>query len=259
MTTQTIITILGTGTSQGVPVIGCDCTTCLSDDLRDKRLRSSVLISRGNANVVIDVGPDFRQQMLRCGAERLDAVLLTHEHNDHIIGMDDIRPFNFRHNMDMPVHGLPRVLNDIRKKFAYIFDSDPYPGSPKVVCQEIQPDQVLEIADVITVQSLPVMHGNLPVLGYRVGSFGYITDASFLSEKTVQALKGLDVLILNALRYRKHETHYNFDEAVEVAHRIGAGMTYLTHMSHELGRYVDLAEKLPPHIQPAYDGQRIVL
>ena len=255
----TTITILGTGTSQGVPVIGCDCTTCLSDDLRDKRLRSSVLISTDKAQVVIDVGPDFRQQMLTSRSERLDAVLLTHEHNDHVIGIDDIRPFNFKHAMDMPLYGLPRVVSDIRNKFGYIFESDPYPGAPKVICHEILPGQELEVAKGLIVQTLHVMHGNLPVLGFRIGNFGYITDASFIPKETMEALGGLDVLILNALRYRKHETHFTFDEAVAAANQIGAGVTYFTHMSHELGRYSDLLEKLPPHIQPAFDGQVIKL
>ena len=211
------ITFLGTGTSQGVPVIGCTCNTCISVDSRDKRLRSSVLITIDNHNILIDAGPDLRQQMLVNHVNHLDAILITHEHNDHVIGMDDIRPFNFRQRVDMPIFSLERVLDEIRMKFSYIFHSNPYPG-------------------------------------FRIKNFAYITDASFISDQSFQSLYGLDVLVLNALQYRKHYSHFNYDEAIEVAEKIGAEKTYFTHMSHEMGLYVDMINKLPQNIFPAYDG-----
>jgi phosphoribosyl 1,2-cyclic phosphate phosphodiesterase len=248
------ITFLGSGTSQGVPVIGCTCKVCLSQDHRDKRLRASVLISIGQYNILIDVGPDFRQQMLVNQIPHLDAILLTHEHNDHIIGMDDIRPFNFRQKYDMPVYGLPRVLDDIKAKFKYVFEQNSYPGAPKVVLYPIGNESHLRIFDNVDVRPLAIMHGNLPILGYKIGNFAYITDASFISDDTQMQLKNLDVLVLNALQYRKHYSHFTYDEAIEMAQKIGARKTYFTHMSHEIGLHVDVCSKLPQHIFAAYDG-----
>ncbi|MFZ1749082.1 MAG: MBL fold metallo-hydrolase [Saprospiraceae bacterium] len=248
------ITFLGTGTSQGVPVIGCTCDTCISDDKRDDRLRSSILITVNDQNIIIDTGPDFRQQMLRQQISRLDAVLLTHEHNDHVIGIDDIRPFNFRQGVNMPVYGLKRVLDEMMMKFAYIFDNNPYPGAPSIICHELLPNLPIQILKDIIVRPLAVMHGNLPILGYRIGNFAYVTDASKLSDETLQQLSDLDVLVLNALQYRKHYSHFTYDEAVAVAKQINAGQTYFTHMSHEMGRHREMLKKVPNHILPAYDG-----
>lgn len=248
------ITFLGTSTSQGVPVIGCGCDTCTSENEKDYRLRSSVLVSVDGFNILIDVGPDFRQQMLLNKVKKLDAILLTHEHNDHIIGMDDIRPFNFKQGMEMPIFGLSRVLEEIKMKFAYVFESFPYPGSPKVVCHELESQQTYEITPKVHIKTIHVMHGNLPILGYRIEDFAYITDASYLDEIAIASLTGLKVLVLNALQYRKHYSHYTFDEAVQVAQTIAAEKTYFTHMSHELGKHADILEKCPANIYPAHDG-----
>lgn len=248
------ITFLGTGTSQGIPVIGCQCETCTSLDIKDQRLRSSVLVSTQGYQILIDIGPDFRQQMLVNKINRLDAILVTHEHNDHIIGMDDIRPFNFRQGVEMPIYSLSRVLNDIKTKFAYIFESSPYPGTPKVRCVEIEPSKMYEIFPGIQVQTLPVMHGNLPILGFRIDNFAYITDASYISEDTINHLIGLDVLVLNALQFRSHYSHFTFDEAINFSEKIGPKNTYLTHISHELGTFESLITKCPSNIFPAYDG-----
>ena len=238
------ITFLGTGTSQGVPVIGCTCNTCISVDSRDKRLRSSVLITIDNHNILIDAGPDLRQQMLVNHVNHLDAILITHEHNDHVIGMDDIRPFNFRQRVDMPIFSLERVLDEIRMKFSYIFHSNPYPGAPRVVCNAILAGDTFELFNTVKVDAIDILHGNLQILGFRIKNFAYITDASFISDQSFQSLYGLDVLVLNALQYRKHYSHFNYDEAIEVAEKIGAEITYFTHMSHEMGLYVDMINKL---------------
>ncbi len=248
------ITFLGTGTSQGVPVIGCECSTCQSTDFRDKRLRSSVLISIENYKIIIDTGPDFRQQMLVNNIKRLDAVLLTHEHNDHVIGIDDIRPFNFRQGVDMPVFALERVLEDLKMKFSYIFHSKPYPGAPRVICYPVLPGDIFSICDKIAVEAIGIMHGNLPILGYRIKNFAYITDASGMDEQAFQSLQGVEILVLNALQYRKHYSHFTYDEAVQVANKIGAKKTYLTHMSHEMGLHNTILSSMPDNIFPAHDS-----
>jgi phosphoribosyl 1,2-cyclic phosphate phosphodiesterase len=248
------ITFLGTGTSQGVPVIGCECDTCLSDDPRDKRLRSSVFIETHGLNVLIDTGPDLRQQMLTSKIKRLDAILFTHEHNDHTIGLDDIRPFNFLQKSDIPVYGLKRVLEEIKGKFAYIFDVNPYPGAPRIVCHDIVENHEFALRSGFNIMPVGIMHGTLPILGYRIGKFAYITDASYISPSSIDLLSGIDVLVINALQYRKHYSHFTYDESVYVAGLIGAPVTYLTHMSHEMGYCKDILSRVPQGIFPAYDG-----
>ncbi|MBC7884451.1 MAG: MBL fold metallo-hydrolase [Saprospiraceae bacterium] len=248
------ITILGSGTSQGVPVIGCNCNTCISDNPKDHRLRSSVLIESKGRNILIDIGPDFRQQMLTNKVNHIDSILLTHEHNDHVIGLDDIRPFNFKQNLDMPVYALDRVLNDLSNKFGYIFNDSPYPGIPRIVRHPLSFNVDFVLFDDIIITPIKIMHGTLPILGFRVGNFAYITDASLIEEQEMSLLDGLDVLVLNALQYRHHYSHFTFREALDVANKINSKATYLTHLSHDLGRHDDLLKIMPDHIFPSYDS-----
>ncbi|MCS6973852.1 MAG: MBL fold metallo-hydrolase [Cyclobacteriaceae bacterium] len=251
------ITFLGTGTSQGVPVIGCDCEVCTSVDFRDKRLRSSVHIQNGSLSLVIDTGPDFRQQILRENIQRLDAVLFTHAHRDHTAGLDDVRAFNFKQNMHMPVYGSEATLNQLKQDFAYIFGPDNYPGLPRLQLHALTTRsfsvQHLEIIP------LPVYHYKLPVLGFRIGSFAYITDANQIPEETMERIKGVRVLVLNALQREPHISHFNLDEAVLMAQRIGAQKTYFTHISHKLGLHRAVEKELPHNIGLAWDGLRIDL
>lgn len=246
------ITFLGTGTSQGVPVIGCSCEVCKSLDYRDKRLRSSVHIQISGQSFVIDTGPDFRQQMLREGINRLDAVLFTHAHRDHTAGLDDVRAYNFLQKMDMPVYGMPETLHQIQNDFAYIFDEHGYPGLPRIDLRPIShnPFSVNEVE----VTPLPVVHLKLPVLGFRIGDFSYITDANFISEETHEKLRGTNVLVLNALQQEPHISHFTLTEAIQVAQKVGAHKTYFTHLSHKMGLHADVSKILPPNIEIAFDG-----
>lgn len=244
-------TFLGTGTSQGVPIIGCDCEVCASADPKDQRLRSSMLVRTPRATVIIDTGPDFRQQCLRAGVKTLDAVVFTHEHKDHVAGLDDIRPFNFRSGRDMPVFASPRVEQALRREFHYVFDAV-YPGVPKVSIESIGQDAFEIEGD--TWWPLPVLHHRLPVLGFRVGGFAYVTDANELTPLTLKRLAGVDVLVLNALRREAHVSHFTLAEAMEWASRIGARRTYFTHISHQLGTHEAVSAELPSGVALAYDG-----
>jgi phosphoribosyl 1,2-cyclic phosphate phosphodiesterase len=249
------VTFLGTGTSQGVPVIACTCEVCTSLDFRNKRLRTSIHIDVNGKSLVIDTGPDFRQQMLRENIERLDAVLFTHAHRDHTSGLDDVRAFNFKQQMDMPVYAVREVIDQIKVEFAYIFVHNNYPGLPRVDVREItsMPFNI----DGIAITPLPVMHMRLPVLGFRIGNFSYITDANYISDETIDLLKGTEVLVLNALQREKHISHFNLDEAIATVDRIKPKATYFTHISHKLGLHGEVEKELPKGIALAYDGQQI--
>ncbi|MEZ4909640.1 MAG: MBL fold metallo-hydrolase [Saprospiraceae bacterium] len=252
------ITLLGTGTSQGVPVIGCGCDVCLSVNPHDKRLRTSLFISKGSTQILIDIGPDFRQQALYNHLKGVDAILFTHEHSDHTAGIDDIRPFNFIQKKAIPIFGLERVMTDIRQRFSYIFSDQPYPGAPQLTCHEIRPFEEFKIGE-LHILPLDIMHGSLPIVGFRLGKMAYITDASFLSSETLSQIGGLDVLVLNALQHRKHYSHFNLEEAIQHAKIIGAKTTILTHISHHLGLHADVQLQLPQSIFLGYDGMQVVI
>ena len=252
------VTILGTGTSQGVPVIGCDCLVCRSDDPRDKRLRTAALLQAGGQHIAIDCGPDFRQQILRTGIHSLDAILLTHEHNDHIIGLDDVRPFNFMNWSDMPVYATGRVLSELRRRFAYVFDEHPYPGAPMIQLREISKEHPFSVGG-LRVTPVEVMHGRLPVLGFRVGAFAYLTDVRTISEAEMEKLYDLDVLVLSALHHREHHSHLNLEQALALIERLQPQRAYLTHMSHRMGRHAEINPTLPSGVELGYDGLQIVL
>lgn len=256
------LTLLGTGTSQGVPVIACDCDVCASPDPRNKRLRSSAMFEvdgdhapEGKRTFVIDTGPDFRQQMLRARVEQLDAVLFTHEHKDHVAGLDDVRAFNFRQKRDMDVYATPRVQHALRREFHYVFAENPYPGVPRVRLNDLN-EAPLNVGGVDIVP-LPVKHYKLPVLGFRIGPIAYITDANAFAPETWDRLEGVEVLVINALRKEKHISHFNLDEALEVIERVGPGEAYLTHISHLLGQHRDVATDLPRGVFLGEDGLRI--
>lgn len=251
------VTFLGTGTSQGVPVIGCECMVCKSLDFRDKRFRTSIHLEVNDVSLVVDTGPDFRMQMLRAGIKKLDAVIYTHEHKDHTAGLDDIRPFNFSQQMDMPVFGRRQVLDQIQREYSYVFSAKKYPGVPQVEAIEIteNPFQV----NGVSIIPIPVLHYKLPVLGFRFGDFSYITDANFIPDESLKLLEGTEVLVLNALQKESHISHFTLDEAVDMAKKIGAKQTYFTHISHRLGLHGHIDSELPAGIALAYDGLELTL
>ena len=249
-------TFLGTGTSQGVPIIGCPCEVCQSTNEKDKRLRVSGLLKIGEKTIVIDCGPDFRQQMLREKVTDVDAILVTHEHNDHIIGLDDVRPFNFLHQKDMPVYADERVQKELKERFSYIFAENKYPGAPMVALKTIEAGKKFEIDD-IKILPIEVMHGNLPILGFRIANFAYLTDVKTISEKEIEKLEGLDTLVLSALHHNEHHSHSTLAQAIELAQRISAKRTYFIHFSHHLGLHQEVEKTLPKTMFLAYDGLRI--
>ncbi len=251
------ITFLGTGTSQGVPVIACDCPVCQSLDFHDKRLRSSIHVEVEGLSLVIDTGPDFRQQMLRERVKHLDAVIFTHEHKDHTAGLDDIRSFNFRQQIDMPVYATDAVSNQLKREFSYIFSEKKYPGIPRIALQ-ILDGEPFKIGQTL-ITPIKVMHYKLPVYGFRIGDFTYITDANFIDEAEKEKIRGSKILVLNALQKEPHISHFTLDEAIALSKELEADETYLTHISHKLGSHREISEELPENIYLAYDGQRLVL
>jgi phosphoribosyl 1,2-cyclic phosphate phosphodiesterase len=249
---------LGTGTSQGVPVIGCRCEVCLSGDKRDKRLRTSVMISTGGKNLVVDCGPDFRQQMLQNNVNSIDAILLTHEHNDHIIGLDDVRPFNFMSWKDMAVYASEQVGQALKKRFSYIFSETPYPGAPMIRIHPISKSSPFYVNG-IRIIPVEAMHGPLPVLGFRIGDFTYLTDVRSISEEELAKVEGSKVLVLNALHRKPHHSHLNLEQALELIARLHPQSAYLTHMSHTMGRHETVSKELPANVFLAFDELTIVV
>jgi phosphoribosyl 1,2-cyclic phosphate phosphodiesterase len=252
-----VINFLGTGTSQGVPVITCQCEVCKSLDFRDKRLRTSIHLQHQDLSLVIDAGPDFRQQMLRENIPHLQAILLTHEHKDHTAGLDDIRAYNFSQGTDMPIYGLERVLEQLKTEFAYVFKQNNYPGLPKMLLNPIEKNS-FSIGH-LTIEPLEVMHHKLPILGYRIGNFAYITDTNYISDQTMDKLQGLDVLVLNALQQDPHISHFTLEEALAWIKKIAPKQAYLTHMSHKMGRHAEVSKLLPENVKMAYDGLKVTM
>lgn len=277
------LTFLGTGTSQGVPMIGCGCEVCRSKDPHDKRLRSSALIEYKGLRILVDAGPDFRQQMLREGVTHLDAILLTHNHKDHTGGLDDIRAFNYLERKATRIYCEKYVEESLRLEYSYAFAEKKYPGAPewKVITIDENPftitsggrdevlswesgkgyihciaedEEPLRSADIIPVRG---MHYKLPVLGYRFGNIAYLTDMNYIPEEEFGKLCGLDHLVINCVRYGRHISHFSLEEAVEVAKRTGARHAWLTHLSHQLPSHIELASELPENIRPAFDGLTI--
>ncbi len=252
------ITFLGTGTSQGVPVIACKCNTCQSNDPNDKRLRSSVLIENDGDVFVIDAGPDFRQQMLKYNVERLDAILLTHEHKDHTGGLDDVRAYNYLQKKPMPIYCEKRTANALKLEYHYVFAKERYPGIPEFDIRLIDDKSPFKIGNT-TITPIRVMHHKLPVLGFRIKNFAYITDANYISEKELKKLDGVEVMVLNALRKEKHISHFTLNEAIEVIQKINPRQGILTHISHLMGKHNEVSKLLPANIIFSFDGLEINL
>lgn len=249
------ITFLGTGTSQGVPIIGSTHPVCLSDNPKDKRLRVSVLLEWEDYSYVIDCGPDFRQQMIANNVKKIDGILFTHEHNDHVIGLDDVRPFYFRQG-DISIYAHQRVLNELKRRFAYVFEiENKYPGAPTL------DENIIEDAPFLVGQKrvipVNVYHPELQVYGFRFGDFAYVTDAKIIPEKELEKLKGVKTLVLNALRKEEHRSHLNLEQAIAISRQVGAEQTYFTHISHYMGFHDEVQKELPENIFLAYDNLTI--
>ena len=252
------IYFLGTGTSQGIPIIGSTHPVCKSTDYKDKRLRVSLWMSWGDHSYVIDCGPDFRQQMLASDCQKVDGILFTHEHSDHTAGLDDIRPFNFRQG-EMPIYAHQRVIENLKKRFDYVFETENrYPGAPSVKTIEVINNQPFVLGGK-TVIPIDVMHGDLQVFGYRVDDFAYLTDVKTVAPEEVEKLKNLEVLVLNALRITPHNTHFNLQEALDFIALVQPKKAYLTHISHLLGFHEDVQKELPENVFLAYDNLVITL
>lgn len=247
------LTFLGTGTSQGIPVIACDCSVCTSTDSRDKRLRTSAMITIDHKNYVIDTGPDFRQQMLREKVSDVSAVFFTHEHKDHVAGMDDVRAFNFKHNRDMDVYCDANVEKALHREYPYVFTANTYPGVPKVKLHLITKEAPFSVNN-HSVTPVEVLHYKLPVLGYRILDVTYITDAKTITEPELEKIKGSKVLVLNALRLQEHISHFNLSEALEIIALVKPERAYLTHLSHLMGTHEEITKLLPANVFIAYDG-----
>lgn len=247
------LTFFGTGTSQGVPVIGCRCDVCTSSDPRDARLRTSAGVVYEGMKFIVDVGPDFRTQCLQTGWDAADAVLLTHAHQDHVAGLDDLRPFIFKSGREMPVYADAFTMNQVVDRFSYAFGGTNYPGAPRLTANQINPNETLNIGPA-SIQPIPIMHGNQPILGFRFGPMAYLTDVSAIPEDSLEKLQNLDVLVLNALRIEPHHSHLNLESALAYIEQINPKTTYLIHISHLLGLHDTIEKQLPEGIHLAIDG-----
>ena len=243
------VTFLGTGTSVGVPTVGCDCETCLSDDPRDNRLRTSVLIEHDGQNIIIDASTDFRQQALRARLKHLSAILFTHSHADHCFGLDDARPIMFRHGA-IPCFASEITWEGLRRIYSYVFEPAPYPGLPRIIPHVIEGDFNLLG---LNVEPLTVVHGKLPVTAYRVGGFAYVTDCNHIPDETCARLLGLDLLVIDALRFKKHPTHMSLDQSLDYVERLKPRRALLTHISHDI-KHEETSGHLPEGVEIAYDG-----
>lgn len=250
------VSVLGTGTSQGVPVVACGCEVCKSSDVKDKRLRTSILVQTSHNTIVVDAGPDFRQQMLRANVKQLDAILITHNHKDHIGGIDDVRAFNWVNKKPMDIYGNESSLQVIQKDFSYAFGEDKYPGVPQInlhsitdIPFNINHDKIIPIA---------ALHGKMPVLGFRIGNFSYLTDASQIEPEEFDKMRGSKYIIINALRKEKHHSHFNLQEATELLQELAPEKGYITHISHQMGLHKEVGAMLPPNVELSYDGLEIL-
>lgn len=258
------ITFLGTGTSQGVPMIGCNCHVCKSADSKDNRLRSSALIDYKGFRILIDCGPDFRQQMLREGVQDVDALLLTHQHKDHTGGMDDIRAFNYFREAAFPIYAETRVQESVKREYAYAFYEIKYPGVPdfNLITIDEEPFTITKTSEngekiELEITPIRIMHYKLPILGFRIGNLAYITDGSYIPENQFRKLENLDILVINAIRHEPHLSHFSLPQALEMIDRIGARRNYLTHLSHQIGTHEELSRELPGNVLAAYDTLKV--
>ena len=251
------VTFLGTGTSQGIPVIACDCKVCTSENPKDNRLRTSILIEENNQTIVIDTGPDFRQQMLRENVQKLDAIVFTHQHKDHVAGMDDIRAFNYKFKKDMDIYCTAEVEEALIREFPYVFSAYKYPGVPEIKVHNIKNEPFI----INGVELMPIegLHYKLPVFGYRIKDFVYLTDVSFVSEREKEKMKGAEVIVLDALRKTPHISHFTMEQAVELLEELKPKQGYLIHISHLMGKHNEVVKELPDFIKPAYDGLQLEL
>ena len=251
------VTILGSGTSQGVPVIACDCDVCLSKDPKDKRLRTSIMVEVDNNTIVIDTGPDFRTQMLNEKVQKLDAVLFTHEHKDHVAGLDDVRAFNYKWKKDIEVYATERVSDALKREFHYVFSDVRYPGTPRVNMNLISNTDFY--INKTKVKPIEALHHRLPIFGYKIKNLAYLTDVSYISSSEKKKLFGVDLLIIDALRKEQHLSHFSLNQALKLIDEVKPKNSRLIHMSHYIGKHSDLVKELPLNVLPSYDGEVIFL